>query len=472
MINENLGKIVAINGVIVDIKFENKLPNIKNALKVQKNGTIFEVAKHIGNNIVQAIAMSNTYDLNKDDIVIDTEEMIKVPVGKCTLGRVMNVLGEPIDNLGPIQQESEKKYFSFIHKDPPSFMEQSVKNEVLVTGIKVIDLLAPYIKGGKVGLFGGAGVGKTVLITELINNMSKAYDGYSVFAGVGERTREGNDLYEEMKLANVISAKASESKVALVYGQMNEPPGARSRVALTAVSIAEHFRDEENKDVALFIDNIFRFSQAGAEISQLLGRLPSAVGYQPTLASEMGQLQERITSTHKGSITSIQAVYVPADDVTDPAPATLFSHLDATTVLSRKLAQIGIFPSIDPLDSYSKALEFVDKKHYFVATEVQKILEKYRSLKDTIAILGLNDLPEADKITVFRARKIERFFSQPMFTAEPFTGLKGVFVDIKDTITDFEEIISGNCDDIPEGLFYMCGSLKDVKAKFKQSERK
>lgn len=479
----NKGKITAINGVIVDVTFEGKLPQIKYALKVEKNGAILEVAKHIGNSVVRTIALSDTSSLIKNDVVIDLEDCIHIPVGKELLGRVINVIGEPIDKKGPINSQ----HFAPIHKSAPTLLEQSVKNEILTTGIKIIDLLAPYTRGGKVGLFGGAGVGKTVLITELINNVARAYGGYSVFAGVGERTREGSELYNEMVEAGVISHNLStdknktnseiqdnNSKVALVYGQMNEPPGARARVALTGVTLAEHFRDKEGKDVVLFIDNIFRFSQAGAEISTLLGRLPSAVGYQPTLNSEIGQLEERITSTHHGAITSIQAVFIPADDVTDPAPAALFSHLDATTVLSRNLAQIGIFPSIDPLDSYSKALtpDFIGQRHYNVAIQVQKILQKYKSLKDTIAILGMNDLPLEDKQIVFRARKIERFFSQPMFTAQAFTGLDGKFVEVSETINSFESIINGECDDMPESVFYMVGSLQDAKDKIKKSTMK
>ena len=463
---DNIGKIIAINGVIVDVRFQDKLPAIKNAFVVKKNGLVLEVAKHVGRDVVRTIALANTLDLVKHDLVEDTQDMINVPVGKGVLGRIINVIGDPIDGRGPI--EAKEKWG--IHRTPPKLVDQSVKNEILFTGIKVIDLLAPYVRGGKVGLFGGAGVGKTVLITELINNIAQAYGGYSVFAGVGERTREGSDLYKEMIEAGVINHDG-ESKVALVYGQMNEPPGARARVALTGVTLAEYFRDKSGQDVVLFIDNIFRFSQAGAEISTLLGRLPSAVGYQPTLNSEIGQLEERITSTKNGAITSVQAVFIPADDVTDPAPASLFTHLDATTVLSRNLAQIGIFPSIDPLDSYSKALdaEFVGQEHYNIAMKVQEILQKYRMLKDTIAILGINDLPLEDQKIVFRARKIERFFSQPMFTAQVFTGLPGCFVEIQDTISSFKAIIEGECDDMPEIAFYMVGSLEDAKKKIKKS---
>lgn len=465
---KNIGKVVSINGVVIDVEFSNHLPKIRHALKVQKNNLVLEVAKHVGNNVVRTIALAGTNTLIKGDLVEDLEDFIRVPVGKEMLGRVINVIGEPIDENGPITA----KQTAPIHRKPPTLMEQSVKNEILVTGIKVIDLLAPYLRGGKVGLFGGAGVGKTVLITELINNVAQAYGGYSVFTGVGERTREGSDLYKEMIDAGVINLDG-ESKVALVYGQMNEPPGARARVAFTGVTLAEYFRDQEGQDVVLFIDNIFRFTQAGAEVSTLLGRLPSAVGYQPTLNSEVGQLEERITSTKKGAITSVQAIFIPADDVTDPAPASLFAHLDATTVLSRDLAQIGIFPSIDPLDSYSNALypEFVGERHYKVAMKVQEILQKYKSLKDTIAILGLNDLPAEDQKIVFRARKIERFFSQPMFTAQVFTGLPGAFVSLEDTIAGFEAIVEGECDDMPEVAFYMVGSLDDAKKKAKKSAR-
>lgn len=462
---KNLGKIVSINGVVVDVCFETKLPELKHALRVQKNGLVLEVAKHIGHNLVRTIALAGTEVLVKNDVVEDTGAVIHIPVGKELLGRVINVIGEPIDEVGPINA----KRMEPIHKPAPSLLEQSVKNEIVVTGIKVIDLLAPYVRGGKIGLFGGAGVGKTVLITELINNMARKYGSFAVFTGVGERTREGSDLYKEMTEAGVINL-AGESKVALVYGQMNEPPGARARVALTGVTVAEYFRDQEGQDVVLFIDNIFRFTQAGAELSTLLGRMPSAVGYQPTLNSEIGQLEERITSTKKGAITSIQAIFIPADDVTDPAPASLFNHLDATTVLSRELAQIGIFPSIDPLDSTSTALrpEYVGQEHYDVAIKVLEILQKYRSLKDTIAILGINDLPLEDQQTVFRARKIERFFSQPMFTAQIFTGLPGRFVDVEDTIAGFKAIVEGECDDMPEFAFYMVGSLDEVKQKIKK----
>ncbi|WP_342262130.1 F0F1 ATP synthase subunit beta [Alphaproteobacteria bacterium endosymbiont of Tiliacea citrago] len=461
------GKIIRINGVIVDVVFKKYAPAIKNALKVKKNGIslTLEVMQHLGANIVRAMSLSSTSSLCKHDQVYDTGEPIKILVGEELLGRIVNVLGEPIDNKGELGASS----FSVIHKAPPLLKDQSVKTEILNTGIKVIDLMAPYIKGGKIGLFGGAGVGKTVLVTELINSMAKNYDGYSVFVGVGERTREGSDLYKEMITAGVIKENGEGSKVSLCYGQMNETPGARARVALTGVSIAEYFRDEKNKDVALFIDNIFRFIQAGSEISTLLERLPSAVGYQPTLASEIGQLEERITSTKNGSITSIQAIYVPADDLTDPAPSSLFTHLDATTVLSRDLVSIGIYPAIDPLASSSKALDamYVGDDHYEVALQVQNILQEYKSLKDMIAILGIKELPAEDQKTVFRARKIQKFFSQPMFSAEPFSNQPGCFVSIEETIKGCKAILSGDCDEIPEMAFYMVGTLDDVMNKAK-----
>lgn len=458
-----VGKIIRINGVIVDIEFSRYAPSIKNALKIKKNGAILEVMQNLGANVVRAMALSSTSSLCKNDEVLDTGEGIKVPVGENLLGRIVNVLGEPIDKKGEIKT----KHTRVIHKMPPLLKDQSVKTEILNTGIKVIDLIAPYIKGGKIGLFGGAGVGKTVLVTELINSMAKNYDGYSVFVGVGERTREGSDLYREMVTAGVIKEDGEGSKVALCYGQMNETPGARARVALTGVSIAEYFRDEQQKDVALFIDNIFRFIQAGAEISTLLERLPSAVGYQPTLSSEIGQLQERITSTQSGSITSIQAIYVPADDLTDPAPSSLFAHLDATTVLSRDLVAIGIYPAIDPLASTSKALDsmYVGEEHYQVALEVQNILQEYKNLNDMIMILGINELPEEDRRTVYRARKIQKFFSQPMFSAEPFSNQAGCFVSIEETIRGCKAILSGECDDMPEAAFYMIGTLDDAKKK-------
>lgn len=463
VIKSRIGKIIRINGVIIDVEFEKYAPAIKNALRVEKNGAILEVMQHLGGNVVRVMALSSTNTLQKKDKVEDTGDGIIIPVGEELLGRIINVLGEPIDRKGKL----ETKHRSVIHKNPPLLKNQSVKTEILYTGIKVIDLISPYTKGGKIGLFGGAGVGKTVLVTELINSIAKNYDGYSVFVGVGERTREGSDLYKEMVTAGVIKEKPGESKVALCYGQMNETPGARARVALTGVSIAEYFRDEQNKDVALFIDNIFRFIQAGSEISTLLERLPSAVGYQPTLASEIGQLQERITSTKKGSITSIQAIYVPADDLTDPAPSSLFSHLDATTVLSRELVSIGIYPAIDPLKSTSKALDamYVGDEHYEVALEVQNILQEYEKLKDVIAILGINELPIKEQKIVHRARKIQRFFSQPMFSAEPFSNQPGCFVPIEETIKGCQAILSGECDDIPEMAFYMIGTLDDVKKK-------
>lgn len=462
--NQNLvGNIIRINGVIIDIEFTKYAPAIKNALKVKKNGSVLEVMQHLGANVVRAMALSSTNDLCKNDEVEDTGDSIQIPVGEELLGRIINVLGEPIDKKGPI----EAKAMRVIHKAPPLLKNQSVKTEILRTGIKVIDLMAPYIKGGKIGLFGGAGVGKTVLVTELINSIAKNYDGYSVFVGVGERTREGSDLYKDMVTAGVIKENGEGSKVALCYGQMNETPGARARVALTGVSLAEYFRDEQNKDVALFIDNIFRFIQAGAEISTLLERLPSAVGYQPTLGSEIGQLQERITSTKNGSITSIQAIYVPADDLTDPAPSSLFTHLDATTVLSRDLVAIGIYPAIDPLASTSKALDamYVGEEHYQVALAVQNILQEYKNLKDMIAILGINELPAEEQKTVYRARKIQKFFSQPMFSAEPFSNQPGCFVSIEDTIKGCKAILSGECDDMPESAFYMVGTLEEAKKK-------
>ena len=462
MNSKNIGEVISIDGVIVDIEFDHYIPKMKNALEIERLGLILEVAAHLDFNKVRAIALADTVGLIKGDKVIDTGAVLHVPVGKETLGRIINVLGKPID--GKAELKTRDKWP--IHKQSPSFTEQAVKREILVTGIKVIDLIAPYVRGGKVGLFGGAGVGKTVLITELINNIAQNYEGYSVFTGVGERTREGSDLYKEMVDAGVIN-EDGESKVALVYGQMNETPGARARVALTGLTLAEYFRDHEGKDVALFIDNIFRFAQAGAEISTLLGRLPSAVGYQPTLGSEIGNLEERITSTNKGAITSIQAIYVPADDETDPAPVALFSHLDSKTVLSRNLVQIGIYPAIDPLSSSSNALtaDCVGKEHYTVATKVQQILEKYRSLKDTIAILGMNELPPEDQLTVKRARKVERFLSQPLITAAVFTGAKGAIVPLDETIKGFKAIVEGECDDISEAAFYMVGSLDDVKKK-------
>ncbi|MEK6734609.1 MAG: F0F1 ATP synthase subunit beta [Pseudomonadota bacterium] len=463
------GIITQIMSAVVDVKFENEVPPILNALKC-KNGDrelVLEVAQHIGNLTVRAIAMDSTDGLARGVRVEDTGAQIAVPVGRGVLGRIMNVLGDPVDGLGPVK--SEKK--APIHADAPDFVSQSTHSEILVTGIKVIDLLAPYAKGGKIGLFGGAGVGKTVLIMELINNIAKAHGGFSVFAGVGERTREGNDLYHEMLDSGVINIdKPEKSKVALVYGQMNEPPGARARVGLSGLTMAEYFRDVENLDVLFFVDNIFRFTQAGSEISTLLGRIPSAVGYQPTLATDMGALQERITSTDKGSITSVQAIYVPADDLTDPAPATSFAHLDATTVLNRQIAELGIYPAVDPLDSTSQMLapEIVGQEHYTVARSVQQILQTYKSLQDIIAILGVDELSEDDKIIVSRARKIQRFLSQPFFVAEVFSGMKGKLVSLKDTIEGFKAIAEGVYDDLPESAFYMVGSIDEVIEKAKK----
>ncbi len=472
------GRISQVIGAVVDVEFDGMLPAILNALETtnidQKTGQtvrlVFEVAQHLGENTVRAIAMDTTEGLVRGAPVTDTGAPIRVPVGPATLGRIMNVIGEPIDEGGPIAQT----HMSSIHREAPSFADQAGSTEILVTGIKVIDLLCPYTKGGKVGLFGGAGVGKTVTMQELINNIAKAYGGYSVLAGVGERTREGNDLYHEMIESNVNVAGGGEgSKCALVYGQMNEPPGARARVALTGLSVAEYFRDEEGKDVLLFIDNIFRFTQAGSEVSALLGRIPSAVGYQPTLATEMGNLQERITSTNKGSITSIQAIYVPADDLTDPAPATSFAHLDATTNLSRDIASQGIFPAIDPLDSTSRIMDpqVIGEEHYTVARQVQEVLQAYKSLKDIIAILGMDELSEDDKLTVARARKISRFFSQPFFVAEQFTNTPGKFVELADTIRSFKAIVAGEYDHLPEQAFYMVGTIEEAVAKGEQMAR-
>jgi F-type H+-transporting ATPase subunit beta len=463
--SSNLGIITRVQSSVVDVYFEGKIPAICNALECQNDSRLkLEVASHIGDGIVRTIAMDSTDGLSRGVKVIDTGSAICVPVGEATLGRIMNVLGEPIDEKGPIRAEAH----SSIYRDAPMLVEQSTETEVLVTGIKVIDLLAPYAKGGKIGLFGGAGVGKTVLIMELINNVAKAHSGYSVFAGVGERTREGNDLYHEMMESGVIDVNnLKNSKVALVYGQMNEPPGARARVAFTGLTQAEYFRDKEGRDVLFFVDNIFRFTQAGSEVSALLGRIPSAVGYQPTLATEMGALQERITSTNKGSITSVQAIYVPADDLTDPAPATSFSHLDATTVLSRQIAEMGIYPAVDPLDSTSRILDprIVGDKHYRVAREVQKILQGYKSLQDIIAILGMDELSEEDKLVVVRARKIQRFLSQPFHVAEVFTGSPGKLVSLDDTISGFDDICSGKYDHLPEAAFYMVGNIAEAIAK-------
>jgi len=456
------GKITQIIGAVVDVKFEDKLPEILSALEC-KNGNnrlVLEVAQHLGESSVRTIAMDATEGLKRGDEVIATGAPIQVPVGPETLGRIINVIGEPIDEKGEIKTKEKWP----IHRAAPEFSEQSTETEILVTGIKVIDLLAPYAKGGKIGLFGGAGVGKTVLIMELINNVAKAHGGFSVFAGVGERTREGNDLYHEMIDSGVIKPEGSGSKAALIYGQMNEPPGARARVALTGLTVAEYFRDKEGQDVLFFVDNIFRFTQAGSEVSALLGRIPSAVGYQPTLATDMGNLQERITTTNKGSITSVQAIYVPADDLTDPAPATSFAHLDATTVLSRQIAEIGIYPAVDPLDSTSRILDprIVGDEHYRVAREVQKILQTYKSLQDIIAILGMDELSEEDKLTVARARKIQRFLSQPFFVAEVFTGSPGKLVDLESTIKGFDEICKGEYDHLPESAFYMVGTIEEA----------
>jgi F-type H+-transporting ATPase subunit beta len=469
---QNKGHVAQIIGAVVDVYFENNLPSILNALEIEVNESdnnnrklVLEVAQHLGENTVRTIAMDATSGLQRGQEVFDTGAPICVPVGPQTLGRIMNVTGQPIDERGPINGMQLLP----IHRDAPEFIEQSPATEVLTTGIKVIDLLTPYPKGGKIGLFGGAGVGKTVLIMELINNVAKAHGGYSVFAGVGERTREGNDLYHEMIESGVINLDGEGSKAALIYGQMNEPPGARARVALSGLTVAEYFRDTEGKDVLFFIDNIFRFTQAGSEVSALLGRMPSAVGYQPTLATEMGNLQERITSTTKGSITSVQAIYVPADDLTDPAPAASFAHLDATTVLSRSIAELGIYPAVDPLDSTSRILspDIVGEEHYQVARHVQQILQTYKSLQDIIAILGMDELSADDKLIVSRARKIQRFLSQPFHVAEVFTGTPGKLVSLSDTIKGFKGICDGMYDDIPESAFYMAGSIDEVLEKAK-----
>jgi F-type H+-transporting ATPase subunit beta len=467
----NVGVISQVIGAVVDVTFPDQLPAILSALETDNNGNrlVLEVAQHLGENTVRTIAMDSTEGLTRGQNVTDTGSQIRVPVGPATLGRILNVIGEPIDERGPVNATQT----SPIHADAPLFVDQSTESSILVTGIKVIDLLAPYAKGGKIGLFGGAGVGKTVLIQELINNIAKGHGGTSVFAGVGERTREGNDLYHEFLDAGVIAKDAdgnaiSEgSKVALVYGQMNEPPGARARVALSGLTIAEYFRDVEGQDVLFFVDNIFRFTQAGAEVSALLGRIPSAVGYQPTLSTDMGALQERITSTNKGSITSVQAVYVPADDLTDPAPATSFAHLDATTVLNRAISELGIYPAVDPLDSTSRVLEprIVGQEHYDTARAVQSILQKYKSLQDIIAILGMDELSEEDKLTVSRARKIQRFLSQPFHVAEVFTNIPGEFVQIEDTIRSFKAVVNGEYDHLPEAAFYMVGGIDGAIAK-------
>jgi F-type H+-transporting ATPase subunit beta len=464
----NKGKITQIIGAVVDVMFDGELPAILNALETTNNGNrlVLEVAQHLGENSVRTIAMDATEGLVRGQEVINTGSSISVPVGKKTLGRILNVIGEPIDERGAVETETKWS----IHRDAPAFVDQSTESEILVTGIKVVDLLAPYAKGGKIGLFGGAGVGKTVLIMELINNIAKAHGGYSVFAGVGERTREGNDLYHEMIDSKVIDLEGENSKVALVYGQMNEPPGARARVALSGLTIAEYFRDQENQDVLFFVDNIFRFTQAGSEVSALLGRIPSAVGYQPTLATDMGALQERITTTKNGSITSVQAIYVPADDLTDPAPATSFSHLDATTVLSRQIAELGIYPAVDPLDSTSRILDpkIVGEEHYNVARAVQSTLQRYKALQDIIAILGMDELSEEDRLTVARARKIQRFLSQPFHVAEVFTGSPGKLVSLQDTIKGFKSLVEGKYDHLPEQAFYMVGSIEEVEEKAKK----
>ena len=463
-----VGKINQVMGAVVDVQFEGALPPILNALHVDNRGSrlVLEVAQHLGESTVRCVAMDTTDGLVRGAEAVDTGDGITVPVGPEMLGRIINVVGDPIDERGAVEAKAGRP----IHAQAPAFIEQSTEAEILVTGIKVVDLLAPYAKGGKVGLFGGAGVGKTVIIMELINNIAKQHGGYSVFAGVGERTREGNDLYHEMIESGVIDLEGDQSKVALVYGQMNEPPGARARVGLTGLTQAEYFRDEEGQDVLLFIDNIFRFTQAGSEVSALLGRIPSAVGYQPTLATDMGALQERITSTQKGSITSVQAIYVPADDLTDPAPATSFAHLDATTVLSRQIAELGIYPAVDPLDSTSRMLDprIIGEEHYTVAREVQRVLQTYKSLQDIIAILGMDELSEEDKLTVARARKIQRFLSQPFFVAEVFTGTAGKLVELKDTISSFKAICTGEYDDLPEAAFYMVGPIEEAVEKAKR----
>ncbi len=469
--SNNVGAISQVIGAVVDVTFEDQLPAILSALETENNGQriILEVAQHLGENTVRTIAMDATEGLTRGQRVVDTGSQIRMPVGPMTLGRIMNVIGEPIDERGPIGATQTAP----IHAKAPEFVDQSTESAILVTGIKVIDLLAPYARGGKIGLFGGAGVGKTVLIQELINNIAKGHGGVSVFAGVGERTREGNDLYHEFLDAGVIAKDADGnptpegSKVALVFGQMNEPPGARARVALSGLTIAEYFRDTEGQDVLFFVDNIFRFTQAGSEVSALLGRIPSAVGYQPTLATDMGALQERITSTNKGSITSVQAIYVPADDLTDPAPATSFAHLDATTTLNRAISELGIYPAVDPLDSTSRVLTpaVVGQEHYDTARRVQETLQKYKSLQDIIAILGMDELSEEDKITVARARKIQKFLSQPFHVAEVFTGISGKFVQVEDTVKSFKAVVDGEYDHLPESAFYMVGGIEEAVAK-------
>ncbi|MEO5378018.1 MAG: F0F1 ATP synthase subunit beta [Magnetococcus sp. DMHC-6] len=466
--SDKLGRIVQVVGPVVDVRFEGELPAILNALHIDrgegKERMVLEVALHLGEGTVRSIAMDSTDGLVRGQEVKDTGAPIMIPVGNPTLGRILNVVGDPVDGLGPVVTD----HYLPIHRSAPSFEEQASESVILETGIKVVDLLAPYSKGGKIGLFGGAGVGKTVIIMELINNVAQGHGGFSVFAGVGERTREGNDLYHEMIASKVIDPKNwKNSKAALIYGQMNEPPGARARVGLTGLTVAEYFRDMAGQDVLLFIDNIFRFTQAGSEMSALLGRIPSAVGYQPTLATDMGNLQERITSTKNGSITSVQAIYVPADDLTDPAPATAFSHLDATTVLSRQIAEMGIYPAVDPLDSTSRILDprVLGEEHYTVAREVQRVLQTYKSLQDIIAILGMDELSEEDKLTVFRARKIQRFLSQSFHVAEAFTGQKGVYVPLAETIRGFKELVEGKHDALPEAAFYMVGTIDDAIAK-------
>ncbi len=465
------GRITQVIGAVVDVQFQGELPAILNALETKNQGNrlVLEVAQHLGESTVRTIAMDSSEGLVRGQEVVDTGQPIAVPVGPGLLGRIINVIGEPVDEAGPVKFTSKRP----IHADAPAYTEQSTEAEILITGIKVVDLLAPYAKGGKIGLFGGAGVGKTVIIQELINNIAKAHGGYSVFAGVGERTREGNDLYHEMIESGVNkdpkTGTTEGSKCALVFGQMNEPPGARARVGLSGLTVAEYFRDE-GQDVLFFVDNIFRFTQAGSEMSALLGRIPSAVGYQPTLATDMGALQERITTTHKGSITSVQAIYVPADDLTDPAPATSFAHLDATTVLSRSIAEKGIYPAVDPLDSTSRMLSplVVGEEHYAVARQVQQILQRYKALQDIIAILGMDELSEEDKIAVARARKIERFLSQPFHVAEVFTGAPGVFVDLADTIRGFKGLCEGKYDHLPEAAFYMVGTIEAAVEKGKK----
>ncbi len=470
MTKKHVGRITQVMGAVVDVHFDSHLPAILSALHCQHQGQtlVLEVAQHLGESVVRTIAMDSTDGLVRGQEVIDTTAPIEVPVGPEMLGRIINVVGQPVDERGPVTAKQKLP----IHRHAPEFVDQSTETEILVTGIKVIDLLAPYSKGGKIGLFGGAGVGKTVLIMELINNIAKAHGGYSVFAGVGERTREGNDLYHEMIESGVINLDGPGSKVALVYGQMNESPGARARVALTGLTQAEYFRDEEGQDVLFFVDNIFRFTQAGSEVSALLGRIPSAVGYQPTLATDMGALQERITSTKKGSITSVQAIYVPADDLTDPAPATSFAHLDATTVLSRAISELGIYPAVDPLDSTSRVLDpqVVGEEHYTVARRVQEILQTYKSLQDIIAILGMDELSEDDKMVVARARKIQRFLSQPFHVAEVFTGSPGKLVSLEETIKGFKGIVNGDYDHLPEAAFYMVGNIEEAVEKAKKLE--